>query len=168
MLCLADLEDDEKVEGAADILAPMQEKLVDNSGENVVVECVAELEAEEIVEAIEDSEHLLEQVGVLRVEDGLDCGEEVVVVEVVRELLVRMRERGEVALHEVEALDHAVCLEEVRFGEDEHHEGGQQLLVAHQLHVALPHLRAQLHHLAACHLAHEHRQQLAVTREILP
>lgn len=50
-------------------------------------------------------------------------------MEVVGEAFVVTEDGAEVALDEVETLDHAVGLKEVGFGEDEHHKAGEQLLI---------------------------------------
>jgi hypothetical protein len=165
---LEDLVDEEKVEDAANVLAPVHEKLVENLIEDVVVDGLLEIVGKDVVELVDQGQHLLEEEGVVGLQDALDADVEVVVVEVVRQLLVVVADDLEVALDEVQTLHDRTQLVQTRLGEDLHHEGVQQLLVFYQLHVALRHLLAELQDPTAVHFPDEHREEFAVVGEVLP
>lgn len=60
-----DFEDEKHVEDTADVLAPVEEKLIENFAKNELVEVLLELAGEDEVELVDDGESLLQKVGVL-------------------------------------------------------------------------------------------------------
>lgn len=138
-----------------DFLAPVQKQLEEDFVEDVVVDHLFEIVSEDIVEFVDDRQHLLQQVGMVRFQDATNTDVEVVVVEIARQLLVVTQKHIEVALYQVQALQNRVSFIQACFGEYQHHKGIQQLFVFNQLHVASSHLLTDAQDSVVVHLSDE-------------
>jgi hypothetical protein len=70
-----------------DFLTPVHEQLEEDLVEDVVVDHLLEVVGKDVVELIDDGQHLLQQVGMVGLQNATDADVEVVVVEVTRQLL---------------------------------------------------------------------------------
>jgi hypothetical protein len=117
------------MEESSNILAPMEEKLIEYFVDDEVIDGLFELLVEDEVEFIEDGEQLLQEVGVLGLKNALYSRVEVIIVKIVRKFLVIVQDYSKVALNQVQTFYHAERLEQMGLGEDQHHECSKQLLV---------------------------------------
>lgn len=60
-LILENLVDEQKMEDAADVLTPVHEKLVEDLIEDVMVDSLLELVGKDVVELVDQRQHLLQE-----------------------------------------------------------------------------------------------------------
>lgn len=103
------------------ILTPMQEQLTKNLINDKIAKRLFEVTCKDVIVLVNNSQHFLQQVQMIGLENAPHPRLEIVIVKVIRQFLVVGEDHVEITLNQVQTFNYTVSLKKLCLWEDQHH-----------------------------------------------